>query len=327
MSASLDRPFAAAPPSMLTPRIAFTVLVLAILALLPLYSGFTGQAFVLTLFTRVLILALGAVSLNLIMGYGGMVSFGHAAYLGIGGYAVGILAKEGIGSGFVQWPVAIGASALYAVIVGALSLRTRGVYFIMITLAFAQMIYYVAVGLDRYGGDDGLTIYKRSTFGGLIDLNNKTLFYYLCFVLLLGNIYLIWRIANSRFGVVIRGVRSNERRMRAIGFPTFRYKLVCFVISGTMCGLAGALLANHTNFISPALMHWTRSGDLIVMVVLGGLGTLFGPLIGAVTFLLLEEGLSRVTAYPNLILGPVLLLVAVYLHGGIEGLLEGRRRA
>jgi branched-chain amino acid transport system permease protein len=268
---------------------------------------------------------MAAVSLNLIMGYGGMVSFGHAVYLGIGGYAVGILAKEGISSGFVQWPVAIAVSALYALVVGALSLRTRGVYFIMITLAFAQMIYYVAIGLDRYGGDDGLTIYKRSQFG-FIDLSNKTLFYYLCFALLLGGIYLVARLVNSRFGQVIRGARSNDRRMRAIGFPTFRYKLVCFVIAGAMCGLAGALLANHTNFISPALMHWTRSGDLIVMVALGGLGSLFGPVIGAVTFLLLEEGLSRLTQYPDLILGPILLVVAIYLNGGIEALLEGRRR-
>ncbi len=300
--------------------------VLAFLALFPIYTVLSGNMFVLTLLTRVLILAIAAVSLNLIMGYGGMVSFGHAAYLGIGGYAVGILAKEGIGSGFVQWPAAVAASALYALIVGLLSLRTRGLYFIMITLAFAQMIYYVAMGLDRYGGDDGLTIYKRSQFGGLIDLNNKMLFYYLCFVLLLASIYLVARIIHSRFGLVIRGARSNERRMRAIGFPTFRYRLVCFVIAGGLCGFAGALLANHTNFISPALMHWTRSGDLIVMVVLGGLGSLFGPLIGAITFLLLEEGLSRVTAYPNLILGPVLLLVAIYVHGGINGLLEGSRR-
>lgn len=300
--------------------------VLAFLALFPIYTVLSGNMFVLTLLTRVLILAIAAVSLNLIMGYGGMVSFGHAAYLGIGGYAVGILAKEGIGSGFVQWPVAVAASGLYALIVGLLSLRTRGLYFIMITLAFAQMIYYVAMGLDRYGGDDGLTIYKRSQFGGLIDLNNKMLFYYLCFVLLLASIYLVARIIHSRFGLVIRGARSNERRMRAIGFPTFRYRLVCFVIAGGLCGFAGALLANHTNFISPALMHWTRSGDLIVMVVLGGLGSLFGPLIGAITFLLLEEGLSRVTAYPNLILGPVLLLVAIYVHGGINGLLEGSRR-
>ena len=167
----------------------------------------------------------------------------------------------------------------------------------MITLAFAQMIYYVAIGLDRYGGDDGLTIYKRSQFGGLLDLPNKAVFYYLCLVLLLAGVYLVARIVNSRFGLVIRGARSNDRRMRAIGFPTFRYRLVCFVIAGALCGLAGALLANHTDFISPALMHWTRSGDLIVMVVLGGIGSLFGPLIGAVAFLVLEEGLSRLTEY------------------------------
>ena len=285
----------------------------------------TGNAFLLTLFTRILILAIAAVSLNLIMGYGGMVSFGHAAYLGIGGYAVGILAKAGIGSGFVQWPVAIVVSGLFALLVGLLSLRTRGLYFIMITLAFAQMIYYVAIGLDRYGGDDGLTIYRRSEFGGLIDLQNNTLFYYLCLVLVLASVYLVARIANSRFGLVIRGARSNDRRMRAIGFPTFRYRLVCFVIAGALCGLAGALLANHTNFVSPALMQWTRSGDLIVMVVLGGLGTPFGPLIGTVTFLLLEEGLSRFTHYPGLALGPILLLVAIYAHGGIEGLLRDGR--
>jgi branched-chain amino acid transport system permease protein len=308
------------------PRFAINAALVLILALIPIYAAVTGDTFALTLFTRVVILAMAALSLNLIMGFGGMVSFGHAAYLGIGGYAVGILAKEGIASGFVQWPVAIAASAFYALVVGALSLRTRGVYFIMITLAFAQMIYYVAIGLDRYGGDDGLTIYHRSTFGGLVDLNNKALFYYLCLALLLASIYLIWRIVNSRFGMVIQGARSNERRMRAIGFPTFRYRLVCFVIAGAMCGLAGALLANHTNFISPAMMHWTRSGDLIVMAVLGGMQTMFGPLIGAVTYLLLEEGLSRVTEFPNLILGPVLLLVAIAFHGGIDGLIAGARR-
>ena len=325
MTASADPSLDARPESLLAPRTVLTGALLAVLALLPLYAMLSGNSFALTLFTRVLILAIGAVSLNLIMGYGGMVSFGHAAYLGIGGYAVGILAKEGVGSGLVQWPVAIAVSALYALVVGALSLRTRGVYFIMITLAFAQMIYYVAIGLDRYGGDDGLTIYRRSQFGGVIDLNNKTLFYYLCFALLLASIYLVARIVNSRFGLVIQGARSNDRRMGAIGFPTFRYKLVCFVIAGALCGLAGALLANQTNFISPALMHWTRSGDLIVMAVLGGLGSLFGPLIGAVAFLLLEEGLSRVTEYPDLILGPILLLVAIYVHGGIDGLLAGRR--
>jgi len=310
----------------LTARNLVVAALLTLLALLPVYVVATGQFFPLTLFTRIVILALAATSLNLILGYGGMVSFGHAAYLGIGGYVVGILAKEGVTSGFAQWPLALAASALFALVVGALCLRARGVYFIMITLAFAQMIYYVAVGLDRYGGDDGLTIYRRSQFAGVIDLSGKVQFYYLCLALLLAAIWLVSRLVNSRFGMVIQGSRSNDRRMRAIGFPTFRYRLAGFVIAGTICGLAGALLANHTDFISPAVMHWTRSGDLIVMIVLGGIGSLFGPLIGAVALLMLEEGLSRVTEYWQIIVGPLLLFIVVYAHGGIDGLLASLRR-
>jgi branched-chain amino acid transport system permease protein len=325
----------------LTPHNAVVVALLAILLLLPVYSATTGDTFMMTLFTRIVILAIAAVSLNLIMGFGGMVSFGHAAYLGIGGYAVGILAKEGIDSGFLQWPLAIGLSALFALGVGALSLRTRGVYFIMITLAFAQVVYYVANGLDRYGGDDGLTIQRRSDFLGLIDLSNRTVFYYLCLAVLLATVYIVWRIVNSRFGLVIQGSRSNERRMNAIGFPTFRYKLTCFVIAGVICGLAGVLLANHTNFISPQLMHWTRSGDLIVMAVLGGMGSVFGPVIGAVALLVLEEYLPHVIGfvshivtgrevvaareYWQLILGPMLLLIVLFARGGIDGLLTSSR--
>ena len=311
--------------SWLDRRTALTATILVALALVPLYAAVTGNPFALTLFTRIVIMAIAAVSLDLIMGYGGMVSFGHAAYLGIGGYAVGILWKEGIASGFVQWPAAIAISALFALVVGSLSLRTRGVYFIMITLAFAQMVYYVAQGLDRYGGDDGLTIGRRSSFAGLVNLNNNTVFYYLCFAALVGSVYLVSRLVNSRFGLVVQGTRSNERRMRAIGFPIFRYRLVCFVIAGALCGLAGALNANHTNFISPAIMFWTRSGDLMVMVILGGLATPFGPVIGAVVYLLLEEALSRVTEYSGLFLGPALLLVAIYLRGGIEGFLRRER--
>jgi branched-chain amino acid transport system permease protein len=307
-------------------RTAITVLTIAGLLLLPLYSQVTGNIFVLTLFTRIVIFALAAASLNLIMGYGGMMSFGHAAYLGIGGYAVGILAHEGIGSGFIQWPVALAASALFALVIGALSLRTRGVYFIMITLAFAQMAYYVASGLSRYGGDDGLTVYKRSDFGGLINLSSRVQFYYLCLGCLFGGIYLIWRIVNSRFGMVVQGVRSNEQRMQAIGFPANRYRLVCFVISGTICGLAGALLANNTDFVSPAVMYWTRSGDLMVMVVLGGMGSLFGPMIGAIVFLVLEEFLSQITEYWALIMGPLLLLIVLFGRGGIMGLLGRLQR-
>ncbi|MDF0522567.1 branched-chain amino acid ABC transporter permease [Bradyrhizobium yuanmingense] len=300
---------------------AVTALMLAGLVLLPLYSHLSGNIFILTLFTRIIILALAAASLNLIMGFAGLMSFGHAAYLGIGGYAVGMLAQEGVGSGFIQFPVAVAASAIYALVIGALSLRTRGVYFIMITLAFAQMAYYVASGLARYGGDDGLTIYKRSDFSGLIDLGNRTQFYYLCLACLFGVMLLIWRIVNSRFGLVVQGLRSNEQRMQAIGFPAKRYQLVCFVISGTMCGLAGALLANNTDFVSPAVMYWTRSGDLMVMVILGGMGTLFGPVMGAVVFLLLEELLSQITEYWALILGPLLLLIVLFGRGGIMGAL------
>ena len=324
-----------------TVRNIVTVALLATLVLLPVYVELGGNRFLITLFTRIVILALAAVSLNLILGYGGMMSFGHAAYLGIGGYAVGILAHEGIFTGFVQWPVALLASALFALGIGALSLRTRGVYFIMITLAFAQMAYYIVGGLARYGGDDGLTIYKRSQFVAPLDLSSKVQFYYICLALLFGSIYLVWRLVNSRFGMVIQGSRSNDMRMRAIGFPTYRYKLVCFVIAGTMCGLSGALLANHTDFVSPGILYWTRSGDLIIMVVLGGMATAVGPLFGAVALLLLEEALpyaikligtpffgekaARASEYWQIIMGPLLLLVVLFARGGIMGLLAKLR--
>jgi branched-chain amino acid transport system permease protein len=315
---------------------------LIFLAALPIYSMLSGNVFVLTLFTRIVILAIAAVGLNLIMGFGGMVSFGHAAYLGIGGYAVAILAYEKVSSGFIQWPIALLACALFALFTGALSLRTRGVYFIMITLAFAQMIYYVGVGLSRYGADDGLTIYRRSDFAGLINLSNRTVFYYVCLTVLFGTLYFVWRLINSRFGLVIQGSRSNDRRMRAIGFPTFRYRLTCFVISGMICGLAGVLLANQADFVSPAMMHWTRSGDLIVMAVLGGMGSVTGPVIGAITLLVLEETLPTIIGffvrlitgvevaaareYWQLILGPLLLIIVLFARGGIDGMLSGVRR-
>jgi|tagenome__1003787_1003787.scaffolds.fasta_scaffold20988993_2 branched-chain amino acid transport system permease protein len=329
--------------ALLMPRNMVIATLALLLLVLPAYASFTGNAFLVTLFTRIIILGMAASSLNLILGYGGMVSFGHSVYLGIGGYAVGILSFEGVQSGFVQWPLAILGCALFALLVGALSLRTRGVYFIMITLAFAQLAYYFGVGLDRYGADDGLSISQRSAFAGLINLSDRAQFYYLCFGLLLATIYLTWRLVNSRFGMVIQGARSNDRRMRAIGFPTFRYRLTAFVISGAICGLAGALLANHTGFISPATMHWTRSGDLIVMVVLGGMGSLFGPFMGAVVLLSLEEALPaiirtlasplfgatavRIAEYWQIVLGPLFLLVVLFARGGIDGLLRGARRA
>jgi len=323
------------PP--LTIRNAVVALVIAALVLLPVYSHLAGDRFMLTLFTRIVILALAAVSLNFILGFGGMMSFGHAVYLGLGGYAVGMLSHEGITSGFIQWPVAIGVSALFALVIGALSLRTRGVYFIMITLAFAQMAYYIVSGIARYGGDDGLTIDTRSQFPPL-NLSDKTQFYYVCLVFLLAAVYLTFRIVRSRFGLALQGIRSNELRMRAIGFPTYRYRLAAFVIAGTLCGLSGALLANQADFVSPSVMYWTRSGDLIIMVVLGGMGTVAGPVMGAIAFLVLEEMLpaiikfvglpfvgsaaaGRASEYWMIVMGPLLLLVVLFARGGIDGLL------
>jgi branched-chain amino acid transport system permease protein len=321
-----------------TPRNVVLLLLLVVLLLLPVYVALTGDRFMLTLFTRIVILAMAAVSLNFIIGYGGMMSFGHAAYLGIGGYTVAILSFEGVQSGFVQWPAALATSALFALVVGAFSLRTRGVYFIMITLAFAQMAYYLASGMARYGGDDGLSLENRSDFAGLLNLSNKTTFYYVCLVLLFASILLVWRLINSRFGMVLQGARSNEMRMRAIGFPTFRYMLAGFVIAGAMCGLSGALIANHTDFVSPAMMFWTRSGDLIVMVVLGGMGSLFGPVFGALALLFLEQFLpalistvvrpfnpaaaAKAGEYWQIVLGPLLLVVVLFARGGIDGLLR-----
>lgn len=303
--------------SPITSLVGFALLIL--LGLVPVAATVLDDPFMLTLFTRVVIMAIAAVSLNLILGYGGMVSFGHAAYIGIGGYAIGILAHHGINEAWIQWPVALIGSALSALLIGLLSLRTKGIFFIMLTLALAQLVYYLGNGAYAYGGDDGLTIQQRSSFGGLIDLNDKESLFYLCWVLLVLTLWLTYRIVNSRFGMVLQGAKSNDRRMATLGFPVFRYRLTAFVIAGTLCGLAGILTATYTDFISPAMMHWTRSGDLIVMVVLGGMGSLFGPLFGAFTFLMLEEILSSWTEYWKIVFGPILLLVVLFARGGIDG--------
>lgn len=299
---------------------------LALLAAIPLIAKLIGYAFLMTLFTRIVILAIAAVSLNFILGYGGMISLGHAVYIGIGGYTVGILAHHGIHSAFVQWPLALLLSALFAVITGALSLRTRGVYFLMITLAFAQMVYFLTVGLEKYGGDDGLTIHQRSTLAGVVNLTDRVSFYYVCLACLAGCVILSWRMSQSHFGMVVRGSRSNDRRMQALGLSTYRYRLVAFVIAGTMCGLAGALLANHTDFISPEMLSWTRSGDLIIMVVVGGVGTVLGPVVGTVAYLVLEEALSSISEHWQLGFGVLLVLMAMFKRGGIAGLLSGGTR-
>jgi branched-chain amino acid transport system permease protein len=212
-----------------------------------------------------MIFAVAAASLNLILGYGGMVSFGHAAYLGVGGYAVGVLAHYGVYDGFLQWGLAIGASALVALVIGAVSIRTSGVYFIMITLAFTQMLYYLGISIEEFGGDDGMRLASRSRFPGL-DLGDASTFYYLVLAILVLVLLLIHRIVNSRFGMAIRAAKSNEARTRAIGISPYPYRLAAFVIAGAVCGLAGALLVNHTAYLTPEFMNWTRSGELMFMV-------------------------------------------------------------
>ncbi|HEV8678518.1 MAG TPA: branched-chain amino acid ABC transporter permease [Stellaceae bacterium] len=303
------------------------ILCLVVLALVPPIAAVLDAPFYVGLFARVMIFAIAALSLDFILGYAGLVSFGHAAYLGIGGYAVGILSYHGIANGFVHFAVALGAAAVVAGAIGFVSLRTSGVYFIMITLAFSQMIYFLGVSLHQYGGDDGLNIARHSDFAGLVDLAEPTVFYYFVLVFLALFLFLGSRAVRSRFGAVLQGVRSNERRMIALGFPTFRYKLAAFVIAGAVCGVAGALFANLTLFISPSIMHWTRSGEIMMMVILGGLGTLLGPVLGAAAYLLLEGVLSRWTEHWQALLGPLLILVVLFSRSGLLGLLRGARRS
>jgi branched-chain amino acid transport system permease protein len=312
-----------------------------LLLVLPVLAGMAGEPYLVSLFSRILIYALAAVSLDLMLGFGGMVSLGHAAFFGIGAYVVCILSYhafdgtpllswpvliDGQQSALVAWPAAILLSAAAAAVIGALSLRTSGMHFIMITLAFAQMLYYFFVSLEAYGGDDGISLFARNTVPG-IDLGDDRHFYYLCLVALAAFLFFSWRLVYSRFGMVIRGCRENERRMKSLGFATFRYRLVCFIIAGAGAGLAGALIANQTEYVSPGLMHWTRSGEILVMVLLGGMGTLFGPVLGAAALLLVEELLSIYTEHWMVYLGPLLILVVLFARRGLYGWLAGGNSA
>jgi len=295
----------------------------------PFYTGFAS---------RILIYAIAAGSLNLVLGYGGMISFGHAAFLGTGAYVSSILLVEGIASAWIGWPAAVAASALLAAAIGALSLRTRGVYFIMITLAFAQMMFYLVNSMKAYGGDEGLTLPARATVGFGVDLGNPTVFYYVALALLAAGMLGLHRLSQSRFGRAMVAIRENETRMEAIGFPVFRYKLVCFIIAGAACGLAGALLASHGKYVNPNVLHWTQSGTLLVMVILGGVGRLWGGALGAAALLGLEELLANyklewlAALAPNyqqhaqLGVGVVLLLIVLFAPQGIAGMLARRSR-
>ncbi len=292
-----------------------------LLAVSPVIIFLTNQLFYLDLVSRIMILATAAVSLNLIVGYGGMVSFGHAAYFVIGAYSVGIPAYYGFYNGFLHLGLAVGFSAVFAVLTGAVSLRTRGIYFIMITLAFAQMMYFTFVSLEEYGGDDGLVILQRSQFPG-IDLENDVVLYYAIFAVLLLTLIFAYRLVWSRFGRVIVGAMHNDRRMQSLGFNTFRYRLTCYVISGVMCGISGFFLANFSNFISPEMTDWSHSAELLLILILGGLGSMLGPVIGSFFFVLLEEWLSAITVYWQLYFGAMLVAVVLFGRGGINGVLE-----
>ena len=298
---------------------------IGLLVALPPVALAIGQPYYLDLIRRIMIFAIAAISLNLILGYGGMVSFGHAAYLGIGGYAVGILAFYGIDNGLVQWGTAIVGSALAALAIGAVSIRTSGVYFIMITLAFTQMLYYLGISLEQFGGDDGMRLRTRSEFP-LLDLKDPVQFYYVVLGLMLLSIFVVSRLVNSRFGMVLRAAKSNEARSLAIGFSPYPYRLAAFVIAGAMGGLAGALLVNHTSYLTPDFMHWTRSGEVMFMVILGGMATSAGPVLGAFALLLVEDMLSAgapfafVRQHWQLFLGPLLVLSVLFFRRGLAGI-------
>lgn len=309
----------------LSPRLALPVL--AALLALPFMTSLVGGDFYLGLAARVLIFALAASSLNLILGFGGMVSFGHAAFVGVGAYTVAVLAQAGLTSAWIAWPLAMGVAALLALAVGAVSLRTRGVYFIMITLAFAQMLYYLVISFKAYGGDDGLPLPGRSTLGFGLDAGDERTFYYAVLALSVLAFAGVWRLLNARFGHALQAMRENEARMEALGFAVYRHKLIAFVIAGALAGLAGALLANLGSFVSPAMMQWSQSGLLMVMVILGGVGHLWGGVVGAAVFLLLEEVLGRYTIHWQFLLGAALLAVVLAAPNGLMSLLRRKERA
>lgn len=295
------------------------LLLFGLLLLAPLL----GEVYYTRLLCRVMIHAMLAMSLDLLLGYGGMVSFGHAAFFGAGAYTVGLLSQHGVTSAWIVWPAAVGATALLALPIGALSLRTSGAYFIMITLAFGQMAYYFASGLESCGGSDGMRLASRNGLGGWSSLESHSLFYMVVWVGLIAVFLGCRRLVRSRFGFVIGGIRQNESRMRSLGYAPFGYKLACFVFAAAIAGFAGALIANETLYISPSIIHWTQSGHVLVMVILGGMGSLIGPVLGALALLLTEEALSAFTEHWMILLGPSLIVVVLHARRGLISLLPG----
>jgi len=306
-----------------------TLVILAALAATPPLAALGPEGYVLGLATRMMILAIAVVSLDLLIGHGGLVSFGHAAFVGLGAYVTGILLTEGVAEAALILPAVIAAAALFALVTGAISLRTSGVYFIMITLAFGQMLFFTASSLSAYGGDDGLTLWSNAALVGTAVLDDARGLFYVTLAVLVAAVVLVDRVVGSRFGRVLRAAKENPTRAAALGFDVVRFRLVAYVLAGVVAGIAGFLAAVQAEFVSPAAMSWQRSGELIVMVVLGGMATRHGPLLGAVVFVGLEEWLSTWFAHWKLLFGPLLVLVVLYGRGGLAALLApltGERR-
>jgi branched-chain amino acid transport system permease protein len=297
------------------------ILLFAGLAVFPFAARFGADAYLVTLGARILIFALAALSLDFLVGQGALVSFGHAAYLGIGAYSVVLASIAGINDLLAQALIAIVAAALFAALTGYVSLRASGVYYIMSTLAFGQMLYFLFVSLSALGGDDGYTLSSRSRLIGKPLLESDFSFYYLCLGALALAYLVLARVAKSRFGRVLNAVRQNPSRARALGFRPFPFQLAACVIAGAIAGVAGTLLANQSEFVAPAFMSWQRSGELLVMTILGGVGSLWGAILGAITYLTLEEALSLLTDQTHLLIGPLLVVVALFGTRGLAGAL------
>ena len=306
-----------------------------VLILAPLTASAMGEIYYINLASRVVIIAMAGVGLNLALGYGGMISFGHAAFFGIGGYVAGIAAFHaldgsllagllpGTGQMLIIWPTALLVSGLVALLVGVISLRTQGVYFIMITLAFAQMIYYFAVSFPTYGGEDGLSITLRNTLP-LVDTNDPLVFFAICFCGLMASLMFTKRIMGARFGAALMMVRLNDTRLATAGIEPFPIRITAFVLSAMITAGAGALFADLNEFAGPSMLNWHRSGEIMVIVILGGVGRLFGPVVGAIAFVLLETFIGAITQYWQFYLGLVLLLVVMFASGGLMGVVTGR---
>jgi len=319
------------PLSAAGPRPSFGLLVgaaiFAALALVPVVAEIWGGSWLTSLAVRAMILAIAAISLDLLLGHGGLVSFGHSAFVAIGAYATGIMITEGVHDMALILPVAIAAAALFALASGAVCMRTSGVSFIMITLAFGQMIYFALGSLAQYGADDGLTLWSAPDLAGTAWLASDAGVYVTVLVVLVGVWALVHAIVGSRFGRVLRAARQNPTRVASMGYSVYRYRLAAYVIAGVIAAVAGVLWATHSAFVSPSLGAWQRSGDLIVMVVLGGMATRNGALIGAVFFVAIEAALSSITHDWRLIFGPILVLIALFARGGLAGLIDRIRGA